>query len=167
MACVDKTIFYSKVKKLWNSYGLFGVFFLLGSVYYFVSKNLAFLLFNLFWQAIVGNSLISNLKTYLNTRKGPLAKGKLLSFIQEANKEFEVTVEFSWPTETHTYQIIRTVRDVRVDEEFRIWVDKSEPEESVIVKKIDSYWYVSIVGLSFVQAALLYIDYVLILRMLS
>lgn len=160
------------MKKLWNKYSLFFIFFLLAAVNYFLNKNLAFLLFNIFWQVLVGVSIISSAKTFFKTRKGPYVKGKLVSFNQvdhtsEADKEFEATVEFSWPTQTHRYQIIRTLRKVRMEQDYKIWVDEKDPAESVIVDRIDSHWYFSIVGLSLVQVALLYVDYVLILKMLS
>ncbi len=156
------------MKNRLTKYSLFFIFLFLAGIYY-LNKNLALLFFNFFWQGLIIVSIIKGARAFVKTRKGPYAKGKLISFKRvddmETNHRYEGIIEFCWPRESDKYQLNRSLVSIEEEKEYKIWVNKQAPEESVVMSKLDTNWYFSMILFSLIFLGLLYVDYILIMKM--
>jgi hypothetical protein len=117
------------------------------------------------FQLLLIYALISEIRLYRKSRKGPFVIGELLEVRKVADKDdpdlfsYLGTVEFSWPDENNKYKVEYTDKDkIPEGKLFTISVNRTDPSQSIVRNQFHILWWLGqitgwliVIGLSYVN----------------
>lgn len=134
------------------------------------SSKLAILIFCIFFQTGSIIEIIKQVRKSKKIRNGPYTIGQLIEFRKIRGHEedihnYEGVIEFSLPGREEKYQKkykFSTLTKPVLLKEYKIWVDKEDPNNSIVVDYFNSYWQFSIFFLFIIFLGLFYVDFILV-----